>query len=67
MTIYRKYGNVMIPPHEIFDDPDNWGDEANWNWQDQGNCQNRWHDRSGRIWDHCSDHHDIFTIFPFQS
>ncbi len=31
MNTYRKYGDVLIPPHEIFNDPDNWGDEAHLN------------------------------------
>jgi len=31
MTTYRKYGDVLIPPDEIFNDPDNWGDEAHLN------------------------------------
>lgn len=28
---YRKYGNVLIPPYEIFNDPDNWGDGSHLN------------------------------------
>lgn len=31
MMTYRKYGEVLIPPHEIFKDPDNWGDENHLN------------------------------------
>jgi hypothetical protein len=31
ITTYRKYGDVLILPHEIFNDPDNWGDEAHLN------------------------------------
>jgi len=31
MVTYRKYGDVLIPPHEIFEDPDNWGDENHLN------------------------------------
>jgi len=28
---YVKYGDVLIPPREIFNDPDNWGDENHLN------------------------------------
>jgi hypothetical protein len=28
---YRKYGDVLIPPREIFEDIDNWGDENHLN------------------------------------
>jgi len=31
MMTYRKYGEVLIPPQEIFNDPDNWGDENHLN------------------------------------
>ena len=31
MMTYQKYGDVLIPPHEIFADPDNWGDENHLN------------------------------------
>jgi hypothetical protein len=31
MITYRKYGHVLIPPDEIFKDPDNWGDENHLN------------------------------------
>jgi len=31
MMTYRKYGEVLIPPHEIFEDPDNWFDENHLN------------------------------------
>jgi hypothetical protein len=31
MITYRKYGNVLIPPQKIFEDPDNWGDENHLN------------------------------------
>jgi hypothetical protein len=31
MMTYRKYGTVLIPPHEIFEDPANWGDESHLN------------------------------------
>jgi hypothetical protein len=31
LKTYRKYGDILIPPHEIFEDPDNWGDEAHLN------------------------------------
>jgi hypothetical protein len=31
MSEYRKYGEVLIPPHEIFADPGNWGDENHLN------------------------------------
>jgi hypothetical protein len=31
MMTYRRYGNVLIPPREIFEDPDNWGDENHLN------------------------------------
>jgi hypothetical protein len=31
MMTYSKYGNVLIPPHEIFEDPDNWFDENHFN------------------------------------
>ncbi len=31
MITYRKYGDVLIPPNEIFEDPDNWFDESHLN------------------------------------
>jgi hypothetical protein len=31
MMTYMKYGEVLIPPREIFEDPDNWGDENHMN------------------------------------
>ena len=31
MMAYRKYGDVLIPPREIFEDPGNWGDENHLN------------------------------------
>ena len=31
MMTYRNYGEVLIPPREIFEDPDNWGDENHLN------------------------------------
>lgn len=31
MTTYRKYGDILIPPPEIFKDPDNWFDENHLN------------------------------------
>jgi hypothetical protein len=31
MMTYRKYGDVLIPPREIFEDRDNWGDENHLN------------------------------------
>jgi len=31
MMTYRKYGEVLIPPRGIFEDPDNWGDENHLN------------------------------------
>ena len=31
MMTYRKYGVVLIPPHEIFEDPENWFDENHLN------------------------------------
>ncbi len=31
MKTYRKYGDVLIPPRKIFEDPDNWGDENHLN------------------------------------
>jgi hypothetical protein len=31
INTYRKYGDVLIPPHEIFEDPDNWFDENHLN------------------------------------
>jgi hypothetical protein len=31
MMTYRRYGEVLIPPPRIFEDPDNWGDENHLN------------------------------------
>jgi hypothetical protein len=31
LEIYQKYGEVLIPPHEIFEDPNNWADENHLN------------------------------------
>jgi hypothetical protein len=32
MKTYRKFGDILIPPREIFEDPDNWGDENHLNY-----------------------------------
>jgi len=31
MMNYQKYGDVLLPPHEIFENPDNWADENHLN------------------------------------